>query len=81
MTTPVACGAESTIIHTVVHRPIIGALICAVLAVGGYSMTGDADSFGGCGEVGGDLFQVVQQPANQNLVCGVPMVPPVTKNQ
>ncbi len=78
MSAPVLCGAESTVIHTMIARPVVGALICAGLTVGGLSMTGTPDSFGGCGETGGDLYKVVEVlEQTPDDVCAVPVTPPV----
>ncbi len=78
MTSPVLCGADSTIVQTMFARPIVGALICAAgLTAGGLSMTGPTDSFGGCGEPGGDLYRVTEVLEGQAAVCVVPEVPPV----
>jgi hypothetical protein len=68
MSSPIGCGAEGTIIHAVFGRPIIGALICAGLIGGSLVMTGAPDSFGGCGETGGDLYRVTETPT-ESLVC------------
>ncbi len=70
MSSPVLCGAEATVVHVAMHRPIVGALICVALGVGGYSMTGTPDRFGGCGETGGELMRVVEIADAQN-VCAV----------
>lgn len=77
MTTPVLCGAESTLVHTALHRPLVGALICVALAAGGYTMIGGADQFGGCGEVGGELYAVTNHTPDQTKVCAVKTEPPV----
>jgi hypothetical protein len=59
-------------------RPIVGALICAAgVAAGGMSMTGNPDSFGGCGVTGGDLYKVIEEMPEQSAVCAIPEVPPV----
>jgi len=76
MSSPVMCGAEGSVIHTALARPIVGALICATLAGGGLLMKGSADQFGGCGEVGGDLYQVTETYSEVNAVCAVPKEPP-----
>ena len=78
MSSPVLCGAESTVIHTVLARPIVGALICvAGVTAGGMSMTGDPDSFGGCGVTGGDLYRITEVTPQPSTVCAVPEEPPV----
>ncbi len=78
MSGPVICGAESTIVHVALARPIVGALICVGLGVGGmYSLTGSPDRFGGCGEPGGDLYQVTEVVEGSEYVCAVPVESPV----
>lgn len=76
--TPV-CGAESTVVHVAIQRPIVGALICAALATGGYSMTGSPDAFGGCGETGGELHRVYELTDDPQKVCARPEEAPVQK--
>ena len=73
------CGAESTVVHVAAARPIVGALLCAALGAGGvYQMTGPTDSFGGCGETGGEMFLVIEVLSEQpDYVCAVPEEPPV----
>lgn len=79
MTLPVVCGAESTVIHTVLGRPIVGALMCVGLAAGGYRVLGPADQFGGCGTVGGQLMQITEVVDNQTA-CAIPREDVVLKH-
>jgi hypothetical protein len=74
------CGAESTIVHALLGRPILGAgaLICAAVIGGTLSMTGTPDQFGGCGEVGGELHRVVDLADTTPVAyCAVSEQPPV----
>lgn len=77
MSSPVLCGAESTVVHTVLARPIVGALICVGVSVWGVSMTGDPDSFGGCGVTGGDLYRITEVTPQSSTVCAIPEEPPI----
>ncbi len=79
MSGPVLCGAESTVVHAAMQRPIVGALICVGIAAGGLSMVGEPDAFGGCGETGGELHRVIALTEEPELVCAVPEEAPVQK--
>ena len=79
MTLPVVCGAESTVVHTIFARPIVGALICVGMAAGGARMISPADQFGGCGTVGGQLMEVVQVTPS-NTACAIPREDVVLKH-
>jgi hypothetical protein len=74
------CGAESTVVHALLGRPILGpgALLCAAAVGGVLQMTGVPDQFGGCGEVGGDLYRVIESSPSTTLAyCVVPEEPAV----
>lgn len=79
MSMSVICDPVGTIVHVGARVPLLGALMCVGVVAGGLSMTGPPDDFGGCGETGGNLMQVVQVIPETELVCAVPVEPPVQK--